>query len=809
MDIRRKILLYSILSILSLFGFSQSSFLSGKIVDGENQEPVSYATVSVLNPDSSLVTGALSDGEGSFRLKVDPGTYTLKIQFVSYETKTLSGVEVTAGQNNSLGVISMKVSQKQLDEVIVEAERTQMQLNLDKKVYNVGKDLSNLGGTASDILDNLPSVTVDVEGNVELRGSTNVQILIDGKPSGLVGLSSTDALRQLQGNLIETVEIITNPSARYDAEGMSGIINIILKKDKKKGVNGSFQANTGWPHNHGGSFNINFRRDWINFFVNYGINYRQAPGNGGGIQEFNLADTTYTTDLDRSHLRGGISNNVRFGADIFINDKNTITTSFLYRYSDEENDTELSFQDFDINDNPINYTLREDLEKEGDENLEYSINWTKKFDRKDHKLTADIQYQDNNEIERSEIVQSEGPNRGELTPELFQKVRNEEGEKRLMIQSDYIQPFNEKAKFEAGFRSTFRDIKNIYTVDEQDDSGEYVPLDTFYTDFAYDENVHAVYGIVSNEYDKFSWQAGLRMEYTDINAELEESDDQLKWQYANFFPSAFLTYKLKNENQLQLSYSRRINRPRFRELNPFSSFTDNRNFRVGNPELQPEFTDSYEFGLLQNVRNSTLYYGIYYRYTKDLIQRVSLEPNEQGQRVSIPQNIGFARALGIEVNASQEFTDWYRVSGNFNFFRNETVGMVGDTIDLGAEAITFTTRISNNFKFQDVLDGQVNINYRAPQDMPQGRRLSITSVDLGFSRDILSNNGTLSLSVRDLFNSRKWRSITELPTFYEESTWQWRRGPQFILTFTYRLNQKKQRGRGDRGDGDFGDDGGF
>lgn len=798
------------LNMVALAAVSQTSRLTGKIIDNENGEPVSYATVSVLTQDSSLVTGAITDDGGNFNLAVDPGNYTLKFQFVSYQTKTLKDVDIPAGDTKNLGNINLSVSDKQLEEVVVSAERTQMQLNLDKKVFNVGKDLSNLGGTASDILDNLPSVTVDVEGNVQLRGSSNVQVLIDGKPSGLVGLSSTDALRQLQGNLIETVEIITNPSARYDAEGMSGIINIILKKEKKRGVNGSFQANTGWPHNHGGSFNMNLRRDWVNLFVNYGINYRLAPGNGSGIQEFNLADTSYTSELDRNHERGGFSNNVRFGADFFINDKNTITTSFLYRYSDEQNDTDLSFSDFDINENLINYTLREDLETEGDENLEYSINYTRNFDRKDQKLTADIQYQDNNEIEKSDIVQSEGPNSSELLPELFQKVRNEEGEKRLMIQSDYIHPFNEKGKFEVGFRSTFRDIKNIYNVQEQDDNGEYIPLDTFNTNFAYNEDVHAAYGIISNEYNRFSWQAGLRMEYTDIKANLKESNENLGWEYVNFFPSAFLTYKLNNpENQLQLSYSRRINRPRFRELNPFSSFTDNRNFRVGNPTLQPEFTDSYEFGFLQNIASSTMYYGVYYRYTTDLITRVSLEPNELGQRVSIPQNIGFSSALGIEVNASQEFAEWYRASGNFNFFREETNGMVGDSISLAAEAITFSTRISNNFKIENLFDGQININYRAPQNRPQGRRLSVTSVDLGLTRDILSKNGTISLSVRDLFNSRKWRNITELPTFYEESTWQWRRGPQFIVTFTYRLNQKKRAGRGDgeRGDGDF--DGGF
>jgi outer membrane receptor protein involved in Fe transport len=790
--------------------YAQSSMtIEGKIVEESSGDPVPFATVTLLTKDSSLVSGTITDGSGDFRLKVEKGYFNLQVQFVAMETRVIS-IEPTTGTLLNLGKIGLFEASTQLEELVIQGERTQMELNLDKKVYNVGKDLSNLGGSASDILDNLPSVTVDVEGNVELRGSSNVQVLIDGKPSGLIGLSSTDALRQLQGNMVETVEIITNPSARYDAEGMSGIINIILKKEKKKGINGSLQLNTGVPHNHGVSLNANFRRDWINFFVNYGVNFRQNPGGGSGFQKFAFPDTSYTTNLERNSDRGGLSNNLRFGADFFLGENTTVTTSFLYRFSDEENRTDLTFEDFDSNNELLNYTLREDREEEGDENLEYTVNLSRKFQRKGQKLTADIQFQNNFETENSNIIQLEGPNDQEAIPLIFQKVGNEEGERRLMLQSDYIHPFGAKGILEIGYRSTLRNIRNIYGVEEQDEVGVYVALDTFSTNFAYDEDVHAGYFIVSNEIGKFSWQTGIRVENTSIAAELRESDTQLNWNYTNFFPSFFTTYSLPSENQLQLSYSRRINRPRFRELNPFSSFSDNRNFRVGNPNIQPEFTDSYEFGYLQNLAKATLYYGVYYRYTTDLIQRVTLEPNELGQRISIPENIGTAEAIGLELNASNEFADWYRISGNFNFFHRETRGSIGDSISLAAKAVTFTTRMSNNFKIKDVLDGQINLNYRAPENRPQGRRLSITSLDLGISKDILSGNGTFSISVRDVFNSRKFRSETVLPNFYEQSTWQWRKGPQAIVTFTYRLNQKKRTERRGGGRGEYqGDEGGF
>jgi len=659
---------------------AQNFTISGQVTDDESGDPLQFANVAIFQEqDSSLVTGGITAADGSFKIGVSPGRYYVRIQFVTYSPKIFSGININANNpHQNFGKILLSSQDTELEEVVVQAERTQMQLQLDKKVYNVGKDLSNLGGSASDLLSNLPSVSVDVDGNVELRGSTSVKVLIDGKPSGLVGLSSTDALRQMQGNMIESVEIITNPSARYDAEGMAGIINIILKKDTRKGVNGSFQVNTGWPHNHGASVNMNLRRNWVNFFINYGLDYRKSPGFGETLQEFPLADPgeVSRTEQHYDRLRGGISNSIRFGSDFFLNDKTSITTAFLWRYSDELNDSELSFEDYDDQGDLLDYTLRDDQEGEGDENLEYSVNFSRTFSSDDHKLTADIQYQSNNEVEQSDIKQYTGMSRTSLMEELQQKVRNDEGENRLMIQSDYVHPFGDKGKFELGFRSTIRNVSNNYTVDEADEAGVFMPVDTFTIAFDYNERVHAFYGIISDELDKISWQLGLRSETTNISSILEEQNSDLSWNYTNLFPSAFFTYKLASENQLQLSYSRRIERPRFRELSPMTSFTNNRKFRVGNPNLQPEFTDSYELGFLQNMSSSSIYYGVYYRFTDQPMQRVTFNPSDQ-ITVTRPYNIGTSRAMGVEVNVSQDFTKWYRVSGNVNFYRQETSGNLG------------------------------------------------------------------------------------------------------------------------------------
>ena len=814
-------LLFVLISI-TLIGFGQGRqwqkgggqrpifSITGKLVESKTNDPVEFATVSIFNAkDSSLATGSITDVKGFFSVDTKPGSYYLKAQFMGFKDVVISGIRLGRGSTSfDAGVIKIEPDEQLLEEVVVQAERTQMELTLDKKVFNIGKDLSNLGGSATDILDNLPSVQVDVEGNVSLRGSENVRILIDGKPSGLVGLSSNDALRQLNGNLIERVEVITNPSARYDAEGLAGIINIVLKKEKAKGVNGSFQLNTGIPANHGGSVNMNFRRDWINFFTNVGVSYRGIPGSGESFQQFG-DPVVRTTDRFRDMDRGGLNYSTRFGADFYLNDYNTITLSFLYRFSDEDNNTTIEYYDSYLTTGEDSVTLRLDNEIEDDENLEYSINYTKTFRKKGRKLTADIQYQNNNEIEGSDLVESSGILLSNQVPFLYQRSQNEEIEERLMLQSDYTHPFSKDGRIEAGFRYTDRLVGNDYIVEERDENGVYQTDLNFSNDFEYEEKVMALYGIVSNKLNKLSWQVGLRYEITDLTTFQKTQNDRNVQEYSNFFPSTFLTYQLNEKHAIQGSYSRRIRRPRGRFLNPFTSISDNRNFFLGNPFLQPVFTDSYEVGYLLNNRSSSFYAGVYYRHSEGITQRLR-STDADGITTTRPYNVSEEDAYGIEANISRDVAKWYRLSGNMNFFRSIIPGgsvSFGDDVTSfdEATATTLTARLSNNFKLKGLFDAQVNVNYRAPRNTVQGKRFSITSIDLGFSRDVLKGNGTLSLSVRDLLNNRKYRGETFNTGFYERSEFQWRsRTTQ--LSFTYRLNQKKQRqrrGRGNFEEGDF------
>ena len=794
-------------------------FIKGRLIQDGTDTPIEFATVSIFKEgDSTLVTGGLTDAKGAFDVPVKPGKYYLRAQFMGFETVTISDI-ILDGKNRvyNLGEVQVRESEQLLDEVVVQVERTEMELTLDKKVYNIGKDLSNLGGSASDLLANLPSVEVDVDGNVSLRGSENVQILVDGKPSGLVGLSGTGGLQQLQGNLIERVEIVTNPSARYDAEGGAGIINIILKKDRAKGFNGSFQLQGGFPQNNGASVNVNYRTGWINWFVNYGVTARTSPGQGYTNNFFNSGDSIYYINQDNDRERKSLSQNIRFGSDIYFSEKSVLTLSASYRNSDSDNTTQTGYTFFNRNQVQFSDRFRVDNEEEEDLNWQYELNYNRDFKRKGQKLTFTLQQQDSEETEISAFDDvtnfTDGP-----SVDLIQRARNDNGEGRQLMQLDYVHPFGKAAKFEVGLRYNGRDIFNNYIVESDSAAtgleNNFEEVTELTNNFSFDERVYAAYGILSNKYDKLSWQLGLRAEQTNLDIQLiplNEEEASLEeyapksQNYFSFFPSANLSYKYSDISSVQLSYSRRISRPRFRNLNPFITYSNPLSLFTGNPDLQPQFTDSYELGILQNRKSSSIYVGLYYRYTTDVVQRIQRTTGE-GITERLPVNLGVRDDIGIEANINYDFSRKLRMTSNINFFNSQVDG--GET--LSAEATTMSTRIGGFYRNRKLFNAQLSWFYRAPQNTPQGTRKSIQSLDLGISKDVLKNNGTISMNVRDVFNTRKYRGETITETFSSDSEFQWRRGPTAVVSFTYRLNQKKQRPRRSRGDYQGGgDDFGF
>ena len=782
------------------FGQVMEATIQGEIVDPTTESPLEFATISVLAAhDSSIVTGAVTDFEGRFEIKTTVGSYLLKVDFIGYQTKWIDEVNPTnAFPVVKLGVIKVNSDAAVLQEIEVRAEKSDMQMAFDKKVFNVGKDLATTSSSAADLLDNIPSVTVDLEGNVSLRGSSGVRILVNGKPSGLIGFRGSEGLQSLPANLIERVEIITNPSARYEAEGMSGVLNIILKKERKKGVNGNFDLSGGIPDRFGFAANMNLRRDKFNLFGNYGYRWRNTPADDAKYTEFYSTDQTTIIDQVRDRKRKGWSHSFQLGSEIFLSPKDFLTGSILYRISEDDNYSNIryfNYIDVFAPANLENINRREQFELEEEPSLEYSINYKHKFAEKDHELTAILQYQDSRETETANYLESFLDVNFQSTgaPNLLQRSLNDEGERSTLAQIDYVMPMGEEGQFEAGYRGSFRLIENQYLVEEFNDIN-WVRLDNLSNDFNYIEDINALYAIYSNKIGRFSYQIGLRGEHSHIRTELLQTDEINNRNYTNVFPSGYLNYELRTGNSIQLSYSKRIRRPRFWDLNPFLTFADSRNIYRGNPNLNPEFTDSYEVTYMQYWDKASLSTSAYYRYTTGVSQRIQTIEQNGNELITIrqPENLAEEDAYGFEFIFSADPVKWLRANTSINLFRSIIDGSNLEQ-NLSADAYSMFGRLNVRTTFAKKYQAQFRLFYEAPRRTTQGQTRALTTLDFGISRDILKDRGTLTFSLSDVFNSRKYRYENSGPTFYSEGFYR-RRVRQAILTFNYRLNQDKKKG---------------
>jgi ferric enterobactin receptor len=795
-----------------LWSFSDASaqstgHIKGKILDSLSSAPVGFATIRVFSSDEKkLINGDISRDAGDFSIELPYGKYYAEIDFMGYESRKTKDIVLSqANPIHDFGVIKLVTSVSTLEEVVVQAEKSTMELSLDKKVFNVGKDLANAGGTANDILMNIPSVSVDPEGNVKLRGSDNVRILIDGKPSGLVSFKGGSGLQQLQASMIERVEVITNPSARYEAEGMAGIINIILKKERNQGFNGSFEVITGHPTNLGAAANLNYRHKKINFFINYSIAFREQPGGGRLYQEVYDMDTTgssiYKGDTtailkqQTDALITGFNTNIRGGLDFFFNEKNILTMSYLYRRSNASRVTDILYEDYLFDDsNMTSFTKRRQDEDEVEPNSEYSLIYKRSYEQKGHELIAEIKLLDNWESSDQWFTTNKFAPDGTLIESGLERSLNDEFEKQWLFQVDYIKPIGKEGKVEMGARSSFRDMVNDYSVTRQNENGEFVPitdLDNIDLDnvFVYDENIHALYGIIGNKSKKLSYQAGLRAEWTDVKTTLEETGEENPRKYSNLFPSAHLTYDLPKENAIQVSYSRRVRRPFYNDLSPFMTFSDSRNYFSGNPDLNPEFSNVYEIGHIKYFEKGSLSSSVYYRDTEDKIDRIRTV-DESGLSVTLPQNLLSEKAVGVEFSSTYALFSWWKWDVNFNFFHADIDGSnIVETYK--ASTYSWFARQTSRFTLPKNFDIQIRGNYEAPQNTAQGKRKSLYYADLSMSKDVMKGRGTITLNVLDVFNTRKMRSISEGVNFYTESNFQPRRR-QINLTFNYRIKQAKQ-----------------
>ncbi|MCZ2476920.1 TonB-dependent receptor [Aquirufa antheringensis] len=781
-----------LLPILLLLCVS-SLFAQSKIkIQGEVNVPFSSIR---LFKGAALVTGTIGNEKGKFTMEVAPGVYDLLVESIGYEALKMTNQSFTSSTN--LGIITVKESNQTLNEVVVKGQKASMELNLDKRIFNVGTDLANKGATASEILGNLPSIQVDPEGAIKLRGSDNVRILIDGKPSTLAGINGSSGLQSLQGNLIDKVEIITNPSARYEAEGMAGIINIVLKKNQNQGFNGAIETTTGYPENFGGTAIVNYRKNKFNFFINYGVFYRRTPGRGSIYQEVYTGKQTNILEQRSQNNVTGLVNNVRGGADYFFNDKTILTASYIFRRTDVQRITDFNYLDYRGNVfNLYSDTYRQQDEKEAEPNGEYALTFKKSFAKKGKEFSADLRYLDYWERSDQTYTQNGKKADGSVFPELskVQKALNDEFERQWILQADYVNPIGKEAKIEMGVRTSFRNMINDYIVTEQQPSGVFTVIPGLRNVFNYKENISAAYVIFGNKMKQFSYQFGLRAETTDIQTELEQTGEKNPRNYANLFPSAHFTYTITPDNSFQLSYSRRVRRPTYNDLSPFVTFSDNRNFFSGNPNLNPEFTNSFDLGNVRYFDKGSVSSSLYYRHTLGKIDRFR-SVDTSGFAKTLPVNLSDQQSMGIEIASSYTFTKAYRADLSINAFRAIT-----DATNINAafksDTYSWFVRHSSRIKLGAV-DFQVRANYEAPQQTPQGTRGYIAWADFSASKDILQGNGTLSLSILDLFSSRinRYESRFLEPTdgsgFYTRGESQGRL-TSLNLTFNYRFKTTKQ-----------------
>lgn len=792
-----KSVLIGLLFISSILSFAQGKLqtakikVSGKVIEKVSKQTLEYATITITQPNlPKTISGGVTNPKGEFVIEVAPGVYDIRIEFISF--KPIFFKERNLTTNTNLGQIALEEDATQLNEVMVRAESTTVSVKLDKKIYSVGNDLMVKGGTVSDVLDNIPSVSVDAEGAVSLRGNESVTILIDGKPSNAININ--EALRLIPADAIDKVEVITNPSARYDAEGGAGILNIVLKKGKNQGFNGTFIAASGYPETNSISGTLNYKTKNFNLFTNQGYSYRNNPGNARIESEYltpNVGSPDFILETrDNERINKGYNGNL--GLELYLNESTSWTNTINYRDSKKNDNSDVNYNNQFYADTPSNYNrTRLNQGNSNEDGVEFRSSLQKKFKKDGHKLDVDVQISTNDENEYNSILDSDSGN------DVTQNVQKQD---RQLYQLDYVLPIGEGGQFEAGYRGSFTNQLTDVTVFNNG-----VLNTNFTNELEYIENVNAFYTQYGFKKNKFSYLFGLRWEDSNIEVNQFTQNNFNNKKYNNFFPSAFVTYELSEDSNLSLNYSRRITRPRGRMINPFSNYSSNINIFQGNPDLDPAMTDAVDFGYLKKWGKFILSTSIYTNKSTDVFQFARINSGDEVNGIpviiSTPINLATEYRTGFEFNLNYSPYKWWKLNSNFNLFNVITEGDYTYTDFNNQEvtqsfdnnATTWSAKLNSKITLPYAIDWQTNMNYNGDQKTAQGKMIGIFSMNLGFSKDVMKEKGTIALGVSDVFNSRKMKSETFLQTPQEVRTYsemQFRQR-QFTLSFTYRFNKPK------------------
>lgn len=786
----------------------RNAIVRGVVVDAGTKEPIGLASAALVKQaDKTYVKGMQTADDGHVHFSaVAPGTYALRVTFVGYEDYLREQIVVTAGQTVDLGDILLKPSGELLEEVVVEGTPPPMQLGIDRKIFNVAQSTLSVGGTATDLLANVPSLQVDMDGTVSLRGSSSVRILINGRESAMAGSDIAQFLQSLPANAVDRIEVVTNPSSKYDAEGQSGIINIVLKKNTLVGFNGSVNASGGSYNNYMAGFNLNFRDTKFNYYGGYTFNRRNMVGDGVNNTEFLGSNSLIHNNSESGRL--GLNHNVQLGVDYYLSEKtffgfggnlsirgNNRNEDLFYRYIDHPqfsgNSTRISRQDEDDFGGEAFLDFRRSLAHKGEEltanvtygyDTETGVNW----------FNQDYTQPPSNLYERERINDTK------------------ETGHNINLQVDYVRPLGdgENHKFEAGYRSIIRRGLE-YQYSEVDSTTGFLPDYRVSNDFDMNSSVHALYANYQNKLtDRLGYQVGLRAEQAYLNTELglltpglpeEERVIPGKLDYFRLYPSVFLTQEFGNQNQLQLSYTRRVSRPRGWQVNPFVNVSDNLNHRQGNPNLMPEDIHSIELGYTKTWPAVLLTTSVYQRIVNDVTQPIIAEVDEaNGITLMQWQNLGKNENTGFELISRVDISKKWDVMANVNAFHTRFSGgqvQVGneDIIIESNSGFSWNANATTNYRFTPLLSLQARLEYQAPRIMAQGRGIDNFVIDAGLRMDVLNRKGSIMFNARDLLNQRRFGGYTTSNGVYRYFERRWMRRV-FMVSFNYRFgNQNIKR----------------
>lgn len=796
-----------------MFANETDGKIKGIVMDGELGGPLEFVTVQVKAKGSDkIVQGSVTGSDGNYTIGgLKKGEYVVTFSYIGYEEVSKNISISSDNQILSLGELTLAEDANQLGEVEVVAKRPQMRFEIDRKVFDATQDIAAEGGSASDLLSNIPSVEVDNEGSVSLRGNSSVTIWINGKASGLTADNQADILDMMPAGDIKQVEVITNPSARYSPEGTAGIINIILKDDRKPGYYGSVKVGADTDGGYQASGNINYSSSKVDAYAN--LNYRNREFKGGGItSRLNTTDNSFldqTNDSKRQH------NNWfgRFGATWHITKSDDLAFNVTGMTGGGDNSENIHYNSIDSQKNTI-YTS--DRITNGDSDMKMynlELNYVHKFSENSNidLMVSNNQWRrDGMNIFRQSTVYTDP---SQTANPLYQTQENDIKDKTWEVQADYTNKISDMARIEAGYKGTFQ--RNASPVDTYTGTtAEDIRQDeSLYNRFLYNQDVHALYMTYGGKWNKLSYQAGLRGEYWRVDTRSLDFDQEFNGKasetfekdYFKLFPSAFISYALPKNNELQVNYTRRLRRPWGGQLNSFRNISDASNISFGNPELTPEYSHSFELNYIKSWESGhTLSLSGYYRSTDDVIQRIRFLNTEDNVMYTTSENVAKSQASGLEIVGKDKLFKILDLTTTVNLYYSKLDGfsylpqgvetlVIGDT----DESFAWNVRMIANLSLPWGVSLQGTGNYNSKQLMAQGHREPNYSVDLGLRKSFLSDKLTLSINARDLLDSRKFRTVTAGDGFWQDSE-NWRGGRRVGFTLTYNfgnMNKKKDKSK--------------